>query len=340
MSDPDSIRAGFIPARVVHLHPSRFCNLTCQHCYSASGPKEDRGLRVGEIIAALEILRGEGYEVVSLSGGEPLLYPDFEVLAREAYELGFQVNLITNGAPVGGRVVDAIAQYVTIVAISLDGAPDVHNQLRGDERAFFHVERAITRLAERNIPFGLSYCVSKRSLVDMPWAFDFAEEKGAKLLQFHPFAAVGRGRFLADQLSLNEVDLARAYVIAAVLEALKVPTIQIDIASVRIAQERRGDYRILELEEAANNRLSDLISPIVIEETGTIYPFSYGIHRSLAMGRIDSDLPRYIADYKERGWQMARALLEIAFAQLVSYNGDFIDWFDHVVQTSFRRRTP
>jgi Fe-coproporphyrin III synthase len=31
-------RSGFLPDRIVHLHPTRLCNLACLHCYSTSAP--------------------------------------------------------------------------------------------------------------------------------------------------------------------------------------------------------------------------------------------------------------------------------------------------------------
>lgn len=74
----------------------RFCNLACGHCYSASGPTVRDALPAAQILDALGALRAEGYEVLSLSGGEPLLYREFEALVRGATALGFCVNLITN----------------------------------------------------------------------------------------------------------------------------------------------------------------------------------------------------------------------------------------------------
>ena len=66
MASSGSTRAGFLPARVIHLHASRFCNLACRHCYSTSGPEVRDGLEPRAIINALSILRTEGYEVVSI----------------------------------------------------------------------------------------------------------------------------------------------------------------------------------------------------------------------------------------------------------------------------------
>ena len=335
MPSSDSSRSGFMPARVVHLHASRFCNLTCQHCYSASGPHMRDELIPETIISALPLLRDEGYEVVSLSGGEPLLYSGFEEIVRNASDLGFRVNLITNGAPVGGRLLGLIERFVNFVAVSLDGNPELHMELRGHPNAFAWAERAMDRLRASNIPFGIAYGVSRESLADMPWAVKFAEEKGAALVQFHPFAATGRGRQLADRLGLHETDKARAYFVTALLSMAGGPAVHLDLAPVHIAQTRRNDYEILLREDAPNMPLSTLVNPLIIDETGLILPLSYGINPQLALGRVGTPISDLITKYKEREWRNVRVLLELSFAALAKHGEKFVDWFFHVVETSY-----
>jgi len=286
------------------------------------------------VISALSILRTEGYEVLSLSGGEPLLYSGFEMVVRNAAALGFRVNLISNGAPVGGRLLDIVAEYVNLIAISLDGAPPTHVEIRGDAQAFVWAERAMDRLVKQGVPYGISYCVSRESLADMPWAVEFATSKGASLVQFHPFAAVGRGQRLADRLSLDQADKARAYVIATLLKTANLPAVQLDLAPIEAVCARRSDYAVLGLKDACAAQLSDLVNPLVIDERGQLLPLSYGIDPRLALGKLNSDLPTAIGHYKTQGWHGLRALLDTAFDRLGGHSEYFVDWFHHVVETS------
>lgn len=335
MSKSGFSRAGFLPARVIHLHPSRFCNLACQHCYSASGPHVRGELAAAEVLSALALLNGEGYEVLSLSGGEPLLYSGFETVVRCAAALGFRINLITNGAPVGGRLVDLIVQYVNLIAISIDGAPETHTELRGDSNAFTRAERAMDRLTTAGVRYGLSYCISRQSLADMPWAVEFAREKGAALVHFHPFAATGRGRFVAERFSLTETDKARAYVIASLLDTGDLPRVQIDLAPLDAVRARRSDYAALMLDDARHALLSDLVNPLVIDERGRVLPFSYGMNPTLGIGQIGPDLAAAVAGYKTKSWRRLRALLGTTFDRLDTRGEGFIDWFYFLVETSY-----
>src|SRR5262245_21912250 len=91
------MRSGFLPDRIIHLHPTRLCNLACLHCYSESGPKLKAALDLEPLQQALQLLKGEGYTQVSLSGGEPLTYGPLLPLIDHAHTLGFRVTMITNG---------------------------------------------------------------------------------------------------------------------------------------------------------------------------------------------------------------------------------------------------
>lgn len=335
MPTSDSSPTGFLSARVIHLHPSRFCNLSCAHCYSASGPSKRHGLDPSVITDSLSTLRGEGYEVLSLSGGEPLLYSGFESVVRSASNLGFRVNLISNGSPVGGRILDIISESVDLVAISLDGAPETHIQMRGDVNAFKHAERAIDRLASTEVRYGIAYCLSRQSLADMPWALEFADRKNASLVQFHPIAAMGRGRTLSESVGLDESDKARAYVIAALLDTGKGPVIQLDLVPTEIARARRTDYAVFNERNKDQPSLSDLVNPLIIDETGQLLPFVYGINTRFSLGKIGHDLMTSIDVFKDMSWRNLYMLLDFSFMRLGAKGENFVDWYLHIAETSY-----
>jgi Fe-coproporphyrin III synthase len=70
--------------KVLQLHPTRRCNLRCLHCYSSSAPTENSALDATLLLGAIADASAHGYNTVSISGGEPLLYPGLSSLLREA----------------------------------------------------------------------------------------------------------------------------------------------------------------------------------------------------------------------------------------------------------------
>ncbi len=92
------IAKGLISTRhpvLVHLIPIRRCNLSCAYCneydsHSKPVPLEQMRARVRRL--------GElGATVVTLSGGEPLLHPDLDMIIAAIRREGAIAGLITNG---------------------------------------------------------------------------------------------------------------------------------------------------------------------------------------------------------------------------------------------------
>src|SRR6266404_6922411 len=120
------MRSGFLPARIVHVHPTRLCNLACAHCYSSSSPHFSTTLDLGLLLDVLGELRTEGYEVLSVSGGEPLVYRGLLGLLRGAAKLGYRIHLVTNGLLLTRDRLATMRDCLDQVAVSFDGAGDTH----------------------------------------------------------------------------------------------------------------------------------------------------------------------------------------------------------------------
>ena len=106
-----------LSARIVHLHVTRRCNLTCKHCYSASSPLATEALDPYVAIKAIEFLRSEGYDTIALSGGEPFLHPDLPLMAKAAKGMGFRISVISNGVLINERILDTMQGSIDSVAI-------------------------------------------------------------------------------------------------------------------------------------------------------------------------------------------------------------------------------
>ncbi len=64
------------PLRILFEITTR-CNLKCTHCNARAGPNTGRFIPTAEFLSLLENLSTHGTRDVELTGGEPLLHPDF-----------------------------------------------------------------------------------------------------------------------------------------------------------------------------------------------------------------------------------------------------------------------
>jgi MoaA/NifB/PqqE/SkfB family radical SAM enzyme len=78
-----------------HLIPVRRCNLSCTYCsefddFSKPVPTE-------EVLRRVDMLADLGTSIITISGGEPLLHPDLDLIIRRIRECGLLAGMITNG---------------------------------------------------------------------------------------------------------------------------------------------------------------------------------------------------------------------------------------------------
>lgn len=75
--------------------PMRRCNLSCTYC--SEFDKTSAPVPLDEMIARIDRLADLGTSLVDLSGGEPLLHPDIDILINRIRQRGMMAGLLTNG---------------------------------------------------------------------------------------------------------------------------------------------------------------------------------------------------------------------------------------------------
>jgi MoaA/NifB/PqqE/SkfB family radical SAM enzyme len=78
---------------------------------------------------------------VVLTGGEPLMHRDLAAICQRLRLAGIRVTVLTTGLLLP-RYAERAADLFDEVIISIDGPPDVHNRIRGVERAFEKISAA------------------------------------------------------------------------------------------------------------------------------------------------------------------------------------------------------
>ncbi|HWZ12647.1 MAG TPA: radical SAM protein, partial [Acidobacteriaceae bacterium] len=80
---------------LAHIIPMRRCNLSCAYCneydkVSAPVPTE-------KMLRRIDLLARLGTQIITISGGEPLLHPDLDEIIRAIRSHGMIATVITNG---------------------------------------------------------------------------------------------------------------------------------------------------------------------------------------------------------------------------------------------------
>ncbi len=329
----------------IQIHPTLGCNLFCKHCYSNSGPyafssKLDLDILKKTITDAHHM----GYKIVSFSGGEPLLYEGLNEILAHAKSYDMITTITSNGILLDDKRLSAVEKYLDLVAISIDGTPSIHNEIRGSTKAFDQMVAGINNVKRTGLKFGFIHTLTKNSWDSLLWITKFAIMHNASLLQIHPLEIIGRANN-TDMISIapDEDVLARVYLLNLALmnDYGNSISFQFDVFD--------RDYVIQhpELIYASDDKYddiqngskpADLLSPIIVETNGSIVPISYGFCKKYEICNLNTQsLSEGWSTYiKNKRYDAFRTLCKTVLKEIATPSMlPFFNWYELITRRSF-----
>jgi MoaA/NifB/PqqE/SkfB family radical SAM enzyme len=194
---------------LVTLYVTERCNSRCVSCDHWRHGRRDLDLGfVERLWPSLEQLRTS---VVVLSGGEPLVHPQWRDIAAFLKSMGVEVWLLTAGLALAKQARRATRVFDSIT-VSLDGADrGTYAAIRGLD-AFDHVLAGIRAAASHGVAPDVRVTLQRANYRQLPALVDLARAAGARRISFlavdvansHAF---GRGASFHSDLALRAEDL-------------------------------------------------------------------------------------------------------------------------------------
>ena len=320
--------------RIVQIHPTRKCNLSCKHCYSSSSPQATETLEPAVLKSALDDLAAEGYDWVTFSGGEPLVYEPLSELLTHAVDRGMNTTLVTNGMLLTDNRLDAIENNINALVVSLDGKPESHNVMRNSSRAFETMEKNLSALRWRGIQFTFLFTLTQNNLDELPWVVNFCMDAGASGLMITPLEITGNATSQLQGKSPDSIETIYAWRLVEQLKNKHKGQLNIHLNLVHTScmeknpdQFYLGDYAV-----PLKGSLSDLLSSLVIEPDGEVVPLQYGFPREYSLGNLRE---HRIIDMAEEwrnslGPRMHELSSDLYSTLDNSDDGYFINWYEKI----------
>lgn len=184
------------PARYIHTahwSVTGRCNYRCKHCYMSAPDAKLGELDHDTIMDMVDQLAACGVMNVSLTGGEPLVRPDFLEIVDALLAHGIHITTIYSN----GRLVteDLLAQLEKRgirpeFNMSFDGV-GYHDWLRGVPGAEQTVEAAFRRCREHGFPTGAEMCLWRDNAHALRDSVNRLAAWGCSHLKVNPIGNVG-----------------------------------------------------------------------------------------------------------------------------------------------------
>jgi MoaA/NifB/PqqE/SkfB family radical SAM enzyme len=194
---------------LVTLYLTERCNSRCVTCDYWRHGRADMSLRaVQRLLPSLAQLETR---VVLLSGGEPLLNPEWSAIAQMLREAGLKAWLLTAGLSLAKHARRA-AEHFDAITVSLDGTDrPTYQAIRGLD-ALDNVCEGIRAAAHYGVAPSVRVTVQRSNFRQLPAFVSLAKELGARQVSFlavdvaNPHA-FGRTDDFSNDLALRPEDL-------------------------------------------------------------------------------------------------------------------------------------
>ena len=244
----------------LHIEITSRCNERCVHCYIPNDNKVNN-IEPSLFYDILEQCNDMKLLHLTLSGGEPMLHPNFCDFLRKCKEYDFSINILTNLTLLNDDIISEMKRNSLLgVQVSLYSMnSDIHDEITQMKGSFEKTKNAILKLIENNIPMQISCPIMKQNKNNYNDVKEWAKKYNIHVGDDYTIIAKydHTTQNLSNRLSIDEV------------EELINNIVDTDIKYVEKMKK--------EIERKKNTPYDDYVcsvcnSSICITESGNVYP--------------------------------------------------------------------
>ncbi|WP_046757912.1 radical SAM/SPASM domain-containing protein [Kordia jejudonensis] len=208
------VRDDFKTARPVYVvwEITLACNLKCTHCGSRAGKVRPGELTTEQCFEVVDSLKKLGTREISIIGGEAFLRKDWLDIIRRIDGHGMECSMQTGAYNLTEkRITDAKEAGIKNIGVSIDGLPDVHNEIRGRKDSFEQAITCLGLLKKHNIVSSVNTTITKKNKNQLNELLDILIANGVKNWQVQLVVAMGNAVDHSDELIIQPYELIEFY---------------------------------------------------------------------------------------------------------------------------------
>ena len=191
------------------------CPLHCVFCYNpVDFARQEDELSTDDWLRVLRQGRELGAVQLGLSGGEPLLRDDLEVIVAEARRLGYYSNLLTSGIGLTAARAAALKDAgLDHVQLSFQDSTREMNDFLSHTRTFELKNRVAALIKQQGWPMVMNVVIHRLNIDNIDLIIGMAHDMGAEYLelantQYYSWAYLNRSHLLPTHEQLRRAEQA------------------------------------------------------------------------------------------------------------------------------------
>lgn len=189
------------------------CPLHCAFCYNpVDFAQQADELGTDDWLRVLREARAMGAVQLGLSGGEPLVRDDLEVIVAEARRLGFYTNLLTSGVGLTAARAKALKDAgLDHVQLSFQDSTKEVNDFLSHTKTFDLKNRVAKIIKDQGWPMVMNVVIHRLNIDHVDRIIGMAHEMGAEYLelantQYYSWAFLNREQLLPTREQLRHAE--------------------------------------------------------------------------------------------------------------------------------------
>jgi len=190
------------------------CPLHCAFCYNPTDYDKhtQNELDTKSWLSVLNQARDLGAAQLGISGGEPLLRDDIEVIVEEAHQLGYYSNLITSGVGLTDKRIDAFKKGgLDHIQLSMHDITEEINNFITDTKTFKLKKKVAAMIKDRGYPMVLNVVIHRYNIDHIKEILEMAEALGADYVelantQYYGWSLINRNQLMPTKEQIDHAE--------------------------------------------------------------------------------------------------------------------------------------
>lgn len=158
------------------------CNERCIHCYLPNTVKDTSySLKFDNLKKVIDDFIMLGGEQLTLTGGEPMLYPELHQLLKYCHEANIKINLLSNLTLFNQKHLNSIIKhkYINHIQVSLYSMkPSTHDYITKIKGSWEKTIAAINNLLENGFPVTIACPIMHENMYDISDIMEYTIKNG------------------------------------------------------------------------------------------------------------------------------------------------------------------